>query len=68
VWAISNHNIVTGVAVVAPALLLVLSAAAAAAAGKTLDRDFYMSPTDAREWGLVDSVIEHRPLETAISS
>lgn len=42
--------------------------AAAAAAGKTLDRDFYMSPADARGWGLVDSVIEHRPLETAVSS
>uniref|UniRef100_A0A383WNM1 ATP-dependent Clp protease proteolytic subunit n=1 Tax=Tetradesmus obliquus TaxID=3088 RepID=A0A383WNM1_TETOB len=36
--------------------------------GKTLDRDFYMSPADARGWGLVDSVIEHRPLETAVSS
>eukprot|EP00882_Tetradesmus_deserticola_P017406 GHRQ01018646.1.p1 GENE.GHRQ01018646.1~~GHRQ01018646.1.p1 ORF type:complete len:240 (+),score=88.16 GHRQ01018646.1:164-883(+) len=35
---------------------------------KTLDRDFYMSPEDARAWGLVDTVIQHRPLETAVSS
>jgi ATP-dependent protease ClpP protease subunit len=48
--------------------ILTHAAAGAAAAGKTLDRDFYMSPADAREWGLVDSVIEHRPLETAVSS
>jgi ATP-dependent protease ClpP protease subunit len=49
-------------------LSYIVSTAAAAAAGKTLDRDFYMSPEDARAWGLVDSVIEHRPLETAVSS
>eukprot|EP00879_Flechtneria_rotunda_P004480 GHRR01004734.1.p1 GENE.GHRR01004734.1~~GHRR01004734.1.p1 ORF type:complete len:230 (+),score=41.39 GHRR01004734.1:279-968(+) len=36
--------------------------------GKTLDRDFYMDPANAREWGLIDHVIEHRPLETAVSS
>lgn len=37
-------------------------------AGKTLDRDFYMDPKDAKEWGLIDTVIEHRPLETAVAS
>jgi ATP-dependent protease ClpP protease subunit len=35
---------------------------------KTLDRDFYMTPDDARAWRLVDHVIEHRPLETAVTS
>lgn len=35
--------------------------------GKTLDRDFYMDPKDAQQWGLIDHVIEHRPLETAVS-
>lgn len=35
---------------------------------KTLDRDFYMDPPDAKEWGLIDTVIEHRPLETAVAS
>lgn len=37
-------------------------------AAKTLDRDFYMDPPDAKEWGLIDTVIEHRPLETAVAS
>lgn len=37
-------------------------------AGKTLDRDFYMDPKDAKDWGLIDHVIEHRPLETAVAS
>lgn len=43
-------------------------AAVAAAAAKTLDRDFYMDPNDAKDWGLIDTVIEHRPLETAVSN
>lgn len=35
---------------------------------KTLDRDFFMDPADAKKWGLIDTVIEHRPLETAVAS
>lgn len=49
-------------------LLLCVLTASDWPAGKTLDRDFYMSALDARAWGLIDHVIEHRPLETAVSS
>ena len=36
-------------------------------AGKTLDRDFYFSPEEARQWGLIDEVIAKRPKETTIT-
>lgn len=35
--------------------------------GKTLDRDFYFSPEEARQWGLIDEVIAKRPKETTIT-
>eukprot|EP00246_Nothoceros_aenigmaticus_P006624 TRINITY_DN19642_c0_g1_i1.p2 TRINITY_DN19642_c0_g1~~TRINITY_DN19642_c0_g1_i1.p2 ORF type:complete len:138 (-),score=30.84 TRINITY_DN19642_c0_g1_i1:691-1074(-) len=30
---------------------------------QSMDRDKFMSPEDAKEFGLIDEVIEHRPLE-----
>jgi ATP-dependent Clp protease, protease subunit len=30
---------------------------------KTLDRDHFMTATEAKDWGLIDSVIEKRPVE-----
>jgi hypothetical protein len=49
-------------------LLVVLLVCCVCAAVKTLDRDFFMDPADAKKWGLIDTVIEHRPLETAVAS
>jgi len=31
----------------------------------TLERDTFMSPEDAKEFGLIDEVIETRPAETS---
>jgi ATP-dependent Clp protease protease subunit len=33
--------------------------------GVTLERDTFMSPEDAKEFGLIDEVIETRPAETS---
>jgi len=30
---------------------------------RDIDRDFYMTPEQAKEWGLIDGVLEKRPLE-----
>lgn len=30
---------------------------------QSMDRDMFMSPEEAKEFGLIDEVIEHRPME-----
>lgn len=30
----------------------------------SIDRDFYMGPERAKEWGLIDEIIQTRPLES----
>lgn len=30
----------------------------------TMERDFFMNPTEAKEFGLIDQILEHPPLDT----
>ena len=32
---------------------------------RDIDRDFYMTPDQAKAWGLIDGILEKRPLETS---